>query len=302
MNRWLGMPILASAQGAEIDRLMLIIHIFMVLFFAGWLLFGFYILFRFRRGRNPKADYRGPHSHATHYMEMAVITFEISLLLGFAIPFWSQYVSARPVITDETVEVRVLAQQFVWNVHYPGVDGVFGPTDISLINDATNPVGLDRTGFGAADDIVMVNQLHLPVNRPVVIHLSSKDVIHSFGVPEFRVKQDAIPGMSAIVQFTPTVTTKVFQAAKAGMTEPEFAAWAEETRKGLGQLYKDEGMEAVEALQQQLDRTYEIACAQLCGLGHYRMRGYVQVHDEDEYQAWLTDNTPDPNASVFDEF
>jgi len=302
MNRWLGMPELASAHGGEVDRLMLIIHIFMVLFFAGWLIFGLYTLIRFRRGRNPKADYHGSHTHATHYLEMGVIAFEIVLLLTISIPFWNQYVSARPVITDDTVEVRVLAQQYVWNVHYPGPDGIFGPTDVNLINDATNPVGLDREGLGAADDIVTMNQLHLPVNRPVVIHLSSKDVIHSFGVPEFRVKQDAIPGMSSIVQFTPTVTTSVFQSAKAGMTETEFAAWAEETRKTLPQLYKDEGMDAVEALQQEIDRTFEIACAQLCGLGHFRMRGFVHVHEEEDYQAWLTENAPDPDAGFFDEF
>jgi len=302
MNRWLGMPDLAAAHGGEVDRLMLIIHIFMVLFFAGWLIFGTYTLIRFRRGRNPKADYHGTHSHATHFLEMGIIAFEIVLLLVFSIPFWNSYVAARPVITDNTVEVRVLAQQFVWNVHYPGADGVFGPTDIGLINDATNPVGLDRSGLGGADDIVMMNQLHVPVDRPVVIHLTAKDVIHSFGVPEFRVKQDAIPGMTATVQFTPTVTTKTFQAKKAGKTEAEFAAWADETRKTLPQLYKDEGMEAVEAIQQELDRTFEIACAQLCGLGHYRMRGFVHVHDEAEYEAWLTENAPDPNADLFDEF
>lgn len=302
MNRWLGMPDLASAHGGEIDRLMLIIHIFMVLFFAGWLLFGCYTLIRFRQRKNPKADYQGTRSNATHYMEIGIVTFEIALLLVFSIPFWSQYVAARPEITDDTIEVRVVAQQYVWNIHYPGADGIFGPTDINLINDATNPIGLDRKGLGAADDIVTMNQLHLPINRPVVIHLTSKDVIHSFGVPEFRVKQDAIPGITATVQFTPTVTTRTFQAAKAGMTESDFATWAEEKSKTLRQLYLDEGMDAVEPIQQKIDRTFEIACAQLCGLGHFRMRGFVQVLEQDEYETWLTENAPDPDADFFDEF
>lgn len=302
MNRWMGMPDLASAHGGEIDRLMLIIHVFMVLFFAGWLLFGIYTLFRFRRGRNPKADYRGPHSHAAHYLEIGVIVFEVVLLVAFSIPFWNQYVIAQPEVSDDTVEVRVLAQQFVWNVHYPGSDGVFGETDISLINDATNPVGLDRDAPGAADDIVSVNNLYLPVNKPVVIHLSSKDVIHSFGVPEFRVKQDAIPGMSALVQFTPTMTSLEFQALKAGKAVDEFEIWAAETRKTLPQVFKDQGMDAAEALQQELNRTFEIACAQLCGLGHFRMRGFVHVLDETEFNAWLDENAPDPNSGAFDEF
>ena len=302
MNRFLLMPELASAHGGEVDRLMLIVHVFMVLFFLGWLLFGFYTLYRFRAKKNPKANYHGTHSHFTHYMEFGVIVFEIALLVGFSIPFWSKYVAADPTVTDETVEVRVLAQQFVWNVHYPGADGIFGRTDISLINDATNPVGLDREAPGAADDIVSVNQLYLPVDRPVVVHLSSKDVIHSFGIPEFRVKQDAIPGMTVPVQFTPTVTSNTFRAKKEGMTEADFIAWADETRATLPQLYQDEGMDAVEVLQQRIDRTFEIACAQLCGLGHYRMRGFVHVLEPDEFDAWLEENTPDPDAGLFDEF
>jgi cytochrome c oxidase subunit II len=302
VNRYLLMPELASAHGGEIDRLMLILHAFMVLFFLGWLIFGFYALFRFRAKRNPKANYNGTHSHFTHYMEIGVVAFEIALLVGLSIPFWNRYVAAKPVVEDDTVEVRVLAQQYVWNVHYPGDDGIFGATDIELINDATNPVGLDREAPGAADDIVVVNQLYLPVDRPVVVHLTSKDVIHSFGIPEFRVKQDAIPGMTVPVQFTPTMTSQAFRAKKAGMTEDAFAAWADETKKSLPQLYQDEGMDAVEVLQQKLDRTFEIACAQLCGLGHYRMRGFVHVLEPDAYEAWLKEKAPDPNAGVFDEF
>jgi cytochrome c oxidase subunit II len=302
VNQYLFMPELASAHGGEIDRLMLILHVFMVLFFFGWLIFGFYALFRFRAKRNPKANYHGTHSHFTHYMEIGVIAFEIALLVGLSIPFWSRYVAAKPIVDDDTVEVRVLAQQYVWNVHYPGADGIFGPTDIAFINDATNPVGLDRDAPGAADDIVVVNQLYLPVDRPVVVHLSSKDVIHSFGIPEFRVKQDAIPGMTVPMQFTPTITSLAFRAKKEDMTEEAFAAWAEEQKKSLPQLYQDEGMKAAEAMQQRIDRTFEIACAQLCGLGHYRMRGFVHILEQDDFDAWLEKNAPDPNAGVFDEF
>ena len=140
---------------------------------------------------------------------------------------------------NEAVVVRVVAEQFAWNAHYPGSDGRFGRRDIKLVA-ADNPLGIDRTDADAEDDIITTNNLYLPVDRPVLIHLSSKDVIHSFGLFEMRVKQDAIPGMDIPVWFIPN-------------------------RIG----------------------DYEIACSQLCGLGHYRMRGTVQVRSDADYKALL---------------
>jgi cytochrome c oxidase subunit 2 len=137
--------------------------------------------------------------------------------------------------------VRVVAEQFAWNVHYPGADGQFGRTAVSLVS-SSNPIGLDRTSPFGADDIVTLSEMHVPVNRPVIIQLSSKDVVHSFGVPAMRVKQDAIPGVTAPVWFTPTVTGN-----------------------------------------------FEIACSQLCGLAHYRMRGVIIVESESAYRKFLAD-------------
>jgi cytochrome c oxidase subunit 2 len=104
---------------------------------------------------------------------------------------------------------------------------------------ADNNIGIDRTDPNAKDDIVTTNQLMLPVDRPVLVHLSSQDVIHSFGLYEMRVKQDAIPGMSIPVWFIPN-------------------------RVG----------------------EYEIACSQLCGLGHFRMRGFITIQSAADYQKW----------------
>jgi cytochrome c oxidase subunit 2 len=119
---------------------------------------------------------------------------------------------------------------------------------------ADNPLGIDRTDPNALDDISAPNQLHVPVGRPVLVHLSSKDVIHSFGLYEMRVKQDAIPGMQIPVWFIPTITTK-------------------EMRAKLGKA----------------DFEYEIACSQLCGLGHYRMRGFLTVDSADDFNRWIAD-------------
>ena len=137
--------------------------------------------------------------------------------------------------------MRVVAEQFAWNVQYPGPDGEFGTSRPALVT-SDNPMGLDRASAHGADDIVVINQLHLPVHRPVVVQLSSKDVIHSFGVPAMRVKQDAIPGVLAPVWFTPT-------------------------REG----------------------TFDIACSQLCGLAHFRMRGVVTVESPEAFERFLAE-------------
>ena len=251
MTEWLGLPRLASAHGGQIDSLIGWIHIFMAILFVGWISFFFFTLFRFRKSRNPVADYAGVKSHRSTYMEIGVAVVEAVLLFGFAIPIWAARVDGIPPASESLV-VQVTGEQFAWNVHYPGPDGVFGRTDLKLLDLQSNPLGLDRTDPAAKDDVTTLNQMYLPVNKPIVVRLRSKDVIHSFGVPEFRVKQDAIPGLTIPIWFVPTVTTAEMRSQTGN---PEFQ--------------------------------YEIACAQLCGLGHSRMRGFVTVQTAAEFQKWL---------------
>jgi cytochrome c oxidase subunit 2 len=243
-------PDAASAHAASIDQVVDLVHWLMLLLFVGWGAFFVYVLFRFRQSRNPKADPRGVRSKASTWLEVGVAVVEAVLLIGFSIPLWADRVDEVPD-EDESTVVRLVAQQFAWNFWYPGADGEFGAQDPSLVDEETNPIGLDREGAGA-DDITTINQLHLPVDKPAIIHISSKDVIHSFNLPNMRIKQDAVPGLRIPVWFVPTVTT-------AEMRE----------RKG-----DDEFM-------------YEIACAQLCGNSHYSMRGFVTIETQEEYDAWL---------------
>jgi cytochrome c oxidase subunit 2 len=234
------MPAQASTHAADIDNMIALIHWLMLVLFVGWGVFFVYVLFRFRKGANPTASYTGAKGKLAKYTEYAVIAIEALLLVGYAIPAWALRVAAFPS-ESEAVVVRVVAEQFAWNVHYPGADGRFGRRDIKLIA-ADNPMGLDRTDPDAKDDITTINQLNLPVDRPILVHLSSKDVIHSFGLVEMRVKQDAIPGMDIPVWFIPN---------KVG--------------------------------------EFEIACSQLCGLGHYRMRGFISVKSQTDYDSWLAE-------------
>jgi cytochrome c oxidase subunit 2 len=238
MLQWLGLPEQASAHAAEIDNMIVLVHWLMAVLFVGWGTFFVYTLIRFRASRQPRASYTGATTHFSTYVEVGVALIEAILLVGFSIPAWAARVDQIPDL-NEAIVVRVVAEQFAWNMHYPGPDRVFGRTDQKLIA-ADNPLGLDRMDAAAKDDITTINQLNMPVNRPVVVHLSSKDVIHSFSLNEMRVKQDAIPGVTFPVWFVPTKT----------------GSW-------------------------------EINCSQLCGLGHYRMRGFYAVTSQQEYDAWL---------------
>jgi cytochrome c oxidase subunit 2 len=257
---------LASAHGGQIDSLLGWIHIFMLILFVGWGAFFVYTLIRFRKSRNPVADYHGVTSHRSVYLEVGVAAVEAVILIGFAIPLWAMRVDDMPSPT-EAVVVEVTGEQFAWNIHYPGPDGVFGRTDVKLIDLQSNPIGLDRTDAAAKDDVTTVNQLYLPVNQPVIVRIKSKEVIHSFGVPEFRVKQDAIPGLTIPIWFIPTVTTADMRArtGKAGFQ-------------------------------------YEIACAQLCGLGHSRMRGFVTVQTAEEFKTWMDGAVAEAKAAEDDPF
>ncbi len=252
MSKLLGLPLLASEHGDKIDQLIIYVHIIMFILFIGWGLFFVYVLFRFRESRNPTANYRGVTSKTSTNLEIAVAVAEVWLLVGLSIPFWATEIDSVPAPESNPLEVRVVAQQFAWNIHYPGPHGVFGRTTVAHVDEQTNPVGLDPDDPYGADDVTTINQLYLPVNRQIVVNLSTKDVIHCFALTEFRVKQDIIPGMSIPVSFVPNMTTAEMRAIQGDET-----------------------------------RNFEIACAQLCGLGHYRMRGFVTVLPEEEFEVWF---------------
>ncbi|MEM7581861.1 MAG: hypothetical protein AAF560_00655 [Acidobacteriota bacterium] len=265
MGRFLGLPEVASEHGARLDHATLLVHGLMLALFLIWGALFVYVLIRFRKSRQPMASYRGLKSRASGYGEAAVVGFEVVLLVGFSIPLYSERIDNIPDASDAVV-VRVIAEQFAWNVHYPGPDGIFGATDPQLIDALSNPLGLDRASDGAADDVTTINQLHLPVDKPTIIRLSSKDVIHSFFILAMRIKQDAIPGMEFPVWFVPTVTTQ-------------------EMREKYGEAFD-----------------YEIGCSQLCGLGHYRMRGFATIHSQEDFDAWMEAEQSYLSATDEDDF
>jgi cytochrome c oxidase subunit 2 len=238
----LGLPIEASRHAQAVDGLIVSVHWLIVVLAVGFGLFFLYCLARFNRRANPRARRDGVPPAVAWVVVGGIAVVELWELFFTAIPLWASRVSDFPAPGNATI-VRVVAEQFAWNVHYPGGDGKFGRTATSLISP-DNPLGLDRSDPAAKDDVTTINELEFPLGRPVIVQLSSKDVIHSFSLPEMRVKQDAIPGMMIPVWFYPTTAT------------PNGVQW-------------------------------EINCSQLCGLGHFKMRGFYRSVSEDEFARFL---------------
>jgi len=238
INEFLGQPANASEHGFEIDHILEFAHWFMGALFVGWSVFFIFVLIRFHQSRHPKADHAGVRSGISTHLEFSCVLIEAVLLIGFAIPLWAKRVNEFPQ-TSDAILVHVVGQQFNWTFHLPGPDGQFGRRSVDLVTNS-NPLGLDPNDPAGKDDLVVLGELHVPVNRPVIIELSSKDVIHNFDLPHMRIAADAIPGSLIPLWFKPIKTG-----------------------------------------------TYEVVCGQLCGLGHYGMKGSVVVDTPADYQAWL---------------
>jgi len=203
MMKYLGLPLLASEHGAQVDKFILYIHYLMGVLFVGWLAYFFYTVYRFRASAHPKASYAGAQSHASTYVEGAVAIIEGVLLVGLAIPLWANFADDFPKASEATV-IRVVAAQFSWTGVYPGKDGEFGKQDFALVN-STNQFGWDYSDPLVKDNFTgPLNTITVPEGKPVITHITSKDVIHSFKINSFRVTQDAIPGLSIPIWFNPT--------------------------------------------------------------------------------------------------
>lgn len=202
MQKLLNLPVVTSEHGHDVDQLMIFVHWLMLVLLVGWAIFFLFTLWRFRATSNPKADYHGVRGHASTWLEVGIASVEAVILVGFAIPLWAKTADDFPPVDKATV-VRVIGKQFNWNFVYPGADGKFGPQDLRLVN-SDNPYGFDKTKPETKDNVIVAHELHVPVGKPVILHTSSEDVIHSFKVVPLRVTQDCIPGLDIPIHFVPT--------------------------------------------------------------------------------------------------
>jgi cytochrome c oxidase subunit 2 len=236
-------PELASTTGAGIDAVLTyLLYVTGVIVIVGHGFLGYFVWRYSHRGEGPR-NYGRP-SKKMEWIWALLPVFAMSILAEVGVlvigsPVWAEiYIEEA----ENPVLVRVVGKQFEWLSHYPGPDGEWGRTRPDLVHDKRNPIGLDEDDPAAKDDIVKRGTLTIPVDRDIVLDLRTQDVLHSFFVPQFRVKQDLISGFNTSLKFHPNKTGK-----------------------------------------------YEIACAELCGLGHYTMRGFCIVKEPDDFEKWLSE-------------
>lgn len=231
-------PEAISSHAAALDRqFMLTIIVVGIAFTAAQVGLG-YVVWKYRdTGDNSRATY----SHGSNRLEVVWTVVTAVIFIGLAVMGQSVWASLHfNKAPAGAFQVEVVAQQFQWNFHYAGKDGVFGRTDPSLIEDsAANYLGLDQADPNAKDDVVH-SVIAVPEGQPIELKLRSRDVIHNFWVPQLRFKQDLVPGMEIRVHFT---------ANRPGK--------------------------------------YELACAELCGMFHYRMKSFMLVLPAAEHQELM---------------
>jgi cytochrome c oxidase subunit II len=175
---------------------------------------------------------------------------------------------------EKVIEIEATGYQFAWAIRYPGNDNIIGTKNYKLIT-GSNPIGQDWNDKTNLDDI-HADEIVLPVNAKVRVRIIAKDVLHNFYLPHFRVKMDAIPGLPTYFIFTPTLTTEQYRQNlrnQADWNDPYDPA-------------DPQGPKRWEKFE------YELACAELCGKGHFSMRKLVKIVSESEYKKWLAKQTP----------
>lgn len=201
INNWIGITQNASEHGGLLDHMLGFVHWFMLALFVGWSIFLIIAFTRFRQSKNPKADYHGVRGHASTHIEIGVVVVEAILLLGFAFPLWSHQADDFPTSAD-TIKLRALSEKFLWNFQYSGDDLMLSTWSMKNVNPA-NATGRDLLDPNGKDDFVNPGTMKLPVNRPVIVDVASKDVIHNLALVPMRAAQDAIPGVKAHMWFKP---------------------------------------------------------------------------------------------------
>jgi cytochrome c oxidase subunit II len=244
------MPESASVEGREYDSMFNVTLLTTgVVFFATQAIL-FWFAFRYQSTEKRTAFYY-PHNNKLELIWTTIPAIVMAILVAIGLKNWFLMTSAAPANAQV---VEVVGKQFNWLVRYPGADGELGKRSFRLINDANNVLGIDyKNSKAGMDDIVnQSGELHIIKNRPVKLIIGSRDVIHDVGLPHFRYKMDAVPGITTTIWFTPSIST---EEMKVRTNNPNFV--------------------------------YEISCDQICGKGHYSMRGTVIVHEtQAEFDAW----------------
>jgi cytochrome c oxidase subunit 2 len=259
----LGAP--ASNHGVLIDRMLYItIAITFVVFVITQVLL-FWFCYKYQESDTRKA-YFFPHNNKLEIIWTVIPAIALTILVGYGIIYWFKITGPAPATATlpngkivKTMTVEIVGSQFKWEYRYPGADETLGKKYYREINEAkSNPLGQLWDDKANEDDVYITGEpMHLVVNRPVKMVIGAKDVIHDVGLVHFRMKMDAVPGTPTTMWFTPTKTTKQMIEQTGN---PKFV--------------------------------YEISCDQMCGKGHTGMRGEIIVEEQEEFDAWFAQKTP----------
>jgi cytochrome c oxidase subunit II len=255
-HRWFDgklLPEAASNHGVQYDKMFFYTLVVTGFIFVLTQFFLFFYAFKYR-DNNRRTAFFFVHSNVLEIAWTTVPAIAMAILVAIGLINWFKMTSEAPAGSQV---VEVVGKQFNWIMRYPGADGKLGKRSYLLMNDATNVLGLDYSDVNSKDDIISTSgELHIQKNKPVKLIIGSRDVIHDVGLPHFRMKMDAVPGMATTIWFTPLFTT---EDMKEKTQNPNFV--------------------------------YEISCDQMCGKGHYSMRGTVIVHDSLGINEWFGKQT-----------
>ncbi|NND14804.1 MAG: cytochrome c oxidase subunit II [Eudoraea sp.] len=268
----------ASLHGSTLDYIFNVTLFFtaIVFFITHIALFWFAYKYRGQKGR--KAIFLS-HDNRLELIWTIIPAVVMTFLVVGGLDAWNE-VMADVGEGEEHIEIEATGMQFAWMMRYPGEDGLLGRKDYTLIN-STNPLGMDWTDTKNHDDWVSTAAgeiLKLPVGKKVRVRITSRDVLHNFDLPHFRVKMDAVPGLPTYFVFTPSMTTEEYRQNLGALKkngEPKYPEWWEPSDPD-----EPDGPKRWEAFM------FELACAELCGNGHYSMRRVVDIVSQEEFDMW----------------
>lgn len=256
----------ASAHGVELDNMFNITLILTGIVFVLTHIALFYFAYKYR-GRKGVVSTFMPHNNKLEIIWTAVPAAVMCFLVIRGIVAWND-VMADVTEDEDYIEIEATGTQFLWYLRYPGADGKLGTRDYRMIT-GKNPLGQDWTDDKNLDDF-QPSEIVLPVNKKVRVRITARDVLHSFWLPHFRIKMDAVPGIPTYFVFTPTKTTEEYR--KELSNYPEYQSPSDPDDPKSDPLWKT--------------FNYELACAELCGNGHFSMRRLVRIVSDEEYQSW----------------
>ncbi|MCS6927938.1 MAG: cytochrome c oxidase subunit II [Saprospiraceae bacterium] len=257
----------ASAHGSDIDSMFNVTLFFTGLVFIITHIALFWFAYKYRWREDRKASFIA-HDTRLEVIWTAVPAVVMTLLVVRGLDAWNT-IMADVDPNEDYFEIEAVGQQFNWIIRYPGPDGKLGSRDFRLTT-ALNQVGQDFRDPKNWDDIIVAQECYLPVNKKIRVRIIAKDVLHNFYLPQFRVKMDAVPGMPTYFVFTPTKTT---------------AEYRNELRK-YPEYHKPYDPADPQGPKRWEKFEYELACAELCGKGHYSMRRIFRVVPQEEFDAW----------------